>query len=173
MGRSCASREYILQGDLVPRLHCSLHCSLSCALGLFCHSPGHTSPKDPSLAPQVLLQDSGVVWRVRAKQNWSIKMGGKEEDVVFRQWDLNRLNLGFVPKHSSSFRNLWSLTRCSVLVQLLVWRPLFKVFNGMSSLVVCPGGTFTLTLGKLQSDLNTFRFPSKLFLAQKLLLRLL
>lgn len=32
-------------------------------------------------------------------QSWSVKMGCKEEAVVFSQWDLTGLNLGFVPKH--------------------------------------------------------------------------
>lgn len=99
-------------------------------------------------------------------------MGCRREDM-FSQTNLTVLSLGFVPKHLVLEFSLWSLTHCSVLVQLLLWCPLFKFCNGMSPLVVCPGGIFTLTLGKLQSDLNTSSFPSKLFLAQRLLLRLL
>lgn len=91
-------------GNTSSRVTCSPGFIASCTaaspahLDFFVTALDHTSAKDLSLAPQVLLQerDSGAVWRVLAMQ--SIKVGCKEVDVVFSQWDLTGLNLGFPPK---------------------------------------------------------------------------
>lgn len=113
MGRSCENRKYIVQGDLFPWFHCSLHCSFSCVLGLLCYSPGScfSQRAEPGTTGPA-AGDSGAVWRVRAMQSWSIKMGCKKEDM-FSQWNLTVLSLGFVPKHLvSEIFGVWHTVLC-------------------------------------------------------------
>lgn len=58
----------------------------------------HTSPKDPNLAPQVLLQETLVLC---GKSNAKLehRNGMQNKEVVFSQWDLTSWNLWFTPKH--------------------------------------------------------------------------
>lgn len=114
---TCQDREKLWEQRVCPPgspVPPSLHFSFFCALGLLCHSPGsHLSQRPKPGTTSVAAGDSGAVWPVRAMQTWSVKMGCKEEGVMFSKWDLTGLNLGLVPKHLAfEIFGVWQAVLC-------------------------------------------------------------